>query len=782
MPQFIRGKQQSLRAGGFHDDPGASGGARAIRPQVEPLESRVLMAAGLPRPDHVVIVVEENRPYGAIVGSANAPYINSLANNGALFSDSFGLARPSQPNYLTLFSGSTQGISDNNVHPKFTSPNLYSELKAVGKTLVGYSQGLPSEGFDGASSGNYARKHNPVTQFTDVPGAANKPFTSFPSDYSALPTVSLVVPDQLNDMHDGSIQQGDTWLKNNLDAYAQWARTHNSLLIVQFDEDDGSDGNHIPTVFYGPMVKTGTYSQRTTHYNVLRTLEDMYDTTHANNAATATTITSAFNLITPPAAPTGFSALAVSSSQIDLKWTDASTNEQGFNLERSTDGINFTPLITLAANATSYSNTALSAATKYTYRIRSFNTAGPSAWAGPIAATTSPATVLPPAVPSGLVASPVSSSQIDLKWTDGSSNEDGFRIERSADAINFSQIASVGANATTYSDKGLAESTRYTYRVRAFNTGGVSAYTPLASAVTLASTGVTVTYQAESATLQGVTDETFNSGYTGAAYADYGNPSNDFIEWTITVASAGAYPLGFRYANGSAADRPLSLSINGTTIATLPFAPTGSWTNWTILNINAALKAGVNTIRTTSIGFSGGNVDSLLVGTPLAQTLVATGDAYVRDGSFSSTNFGTAGSLITKLSTPGFNRETYLQFDLTSVTTIATAKLRIFGALDNVGAANVPTAVYGISGATWSESTITWDNRPQTTGSPLATTTVTNNVPAWYEWDVANFLRQEKAAGHQIATLVLKSAAPNDSPETFTSREAATNRPEVLVT
>jgi hypothetical protein len=99
------------------------------------------------------------------------------------------------------------------------------------------------------------------------------------------------VPDQNNDMHDGSITTGDTWLKNNLVAYQQWAQMHNSLLIVTWDEDDGSSGNRIATIFSGPMVVAGNYSETINHYNVLRTIEDMFGTAHAGAAATATSIT-----------------------------------------------------------------------------------------------------------------------------------------------------------------------------------------------------------------------------------------------------------------------------------------------------------------------------------------------------------------------------------------------------------------------------------------------------------------------------------------------------------
>ena len=246
---------------------------------------------GVPTPDHIVIVIEENHSYSQIIGSHNARYINSLATSGALFTQSFAITHPSEPNYLALFSGSTQGITDDSCPHTFGLPDLGGELIAAGRTFGGYSESMPSVGYTGCSFNNlYFRKHNPWVNFTDVPSSDNMPFTSFPTNFTTLPTISIVVPNQQNDMHDGTIKQADNWLSTNIDPYAQWAKTHNSLLIVTFDEDNDSEGNRIATIFYGQMVKTGQYSEHINHYNVLRTLEDAYGLPYANNSATAAPI------------------------------------------------------------------------------------------------------------------------------------------------------------------------------------------------------------------------------------------------------------------------------------------------------------------------------------------------------------------------------------------------------------------------------------------------------------------------------------------------------------
>ncbi len=254
--------------------------------------------SAVPRPDHVVILVMENHGYEDIIGNAAAPYINTLANENASLTQSYALSHPSQPNYLMLFSGSNQGVTDDNVPAgiPWSVPNLGSALIQQGFTFKAYSDGLPSVGFTGTTSGAYRKKHAPWTNWqgtgtNHIPSSKHRPFTDFPTNFSSLPDVSFVIPDQNNDMHDGTIQQGDAWIQTNLGAYITWAKTNNSLFILTFDEDDGDNLNHITTIFAGEMVQSGTYSIAHNHYDMLRTLEDMYGLTYAGNSTTATAIT-----------------------------------------------------------------------------------------------------------------------------------------------------------------------------------------------------------------------------------------------------------------------------------------------------------------------------------------------------------------------------------------------------------------------------------------------------------------------------------------------------------
>ncbi|MDB5135326.1 MAG: Phosphoesterase family protein [Mucilaginibacter sp.] len=262
--------------------------------------------------DHVVIVIEENHAYRELIGSANAPYINELAKGGTLFTNSHGIGHPSQPNYLVLFSGSTQGIKGDECLEKITpfkTPNLGTALISKGLTFKGYAQTMPAIGFLGCTSLSssvtvghlYARKHTPWVNWLGtgpncIPDSLSVPMTNFPKNFKKLPTVSFVVPDMDYDMHniglagDGAaIRRGDHWLKDHLSAYAEWAKKHNSLLIVTFDEDDydPQNGNKIPTIFYGANVNQMEYSNTINHYHLLHTIEVMYGLPSADNVSAA---------------------------------------------------------------------------------------------------------------------------------------------------------------------------------------------------------------------------------------------------------------------------------------------------------------------------------------------------------------------------------------------------------------------------------------------------------------------------------------------------------------
>jgi acid phosphatase len=226
------------------------------------------------------------------VGNPQAPFLNSVLPRSLLLTNSRAVAHPSQPNYLALFSGSTHGVTDDRCPVRLTGqPNLGQQLAAAGLSFTGYSESMPSAGYTGCSSGRYARKHSPWADFDNVPAAGNQPFSAFPTDFARLSTASFVVPDLCHDMHDCPVATGDAWMRAHLDPYLQWAKAHNSLLVVTTDEDDNTSVNQIFTVVAGASVRPGRYAEKVTHYSVLRLIEDAYGLAPLGAAAQAAPIT-----------------------------------------------------------------------------------------------------------------------------------------------------------------------------------------------------------------------------------------------------------------------------------------------------------------------------------------------------------------------------------------------------------------------------------------------------------------------------------------------------------
>ena len=289
----------------------------------------------LPVYDHIVIVVEENKDFEEIFGGKfNAPYLKQLAAEGASISHMFGEEHPSEGNYFWLFSGSNQNVGFSDAVPSaanhladypFRGSNLGEQLIKKGLSFKGYAESLPAIGSEvdvdppGCSGDScvYGRKHVPWISFANIPNGAtidtscNLRFADFPTDYAKLPTVAFVIPNLNDDIHNGkpaeSIPAGDAWLAQNLDRYYKWAKTHNSLLIVTFDENDDKDQYHgltnpsvrprsayppvdeydqhlldlrnrIVTIFAGAHIKPGAYAEGKgiMHVNILRTIEAMY--------------------------------------------------------------------------------------------------------------------------------------------------------------------------------------------------------------------------------------------------------------------------------------------------------------------------------------------------------------------------------------------------------------------------------------------------------------------------------------------------------------------------
>ncbi|WP_058557548.1 fibronectin type III domain-containing protein [Thiohalocapsa sp. ML1] len=226
----------------------------------------------------------------------------------------------------------------------------------------------------------------------------------------------------------------------------------------------------------------------------------------ASNDAWATTDAAP---VLPPAAPTGLAATVLSHTEIVLGWTDNAVDESGFELARSSDGgASWSLLASLGADVTAYSDQGLAASSGYGYRVRALNAGGPSDWSSIVTAVTDAEPALPPAAPTGLVATALSATEIALGWTDNAADETGFEVERSSDGGNsWSLIATPPADSTDLTDTGLAAATFYLYRVRALGTGGASPWADAAGATTAAPPASCIVSGAGSLTLEAKTTD-----------------------------------------------------------------------------------------------------------------------------------------------------------------------------------------------------------------------------------------------------------------------------------
>jgi titin len=287
--------------------------------------------------------------------------------------------------------------------------------------------------------------------------------SAFSNVASAVTQAALLAPSNLAATTVSSSQINLTWTDNAVNETG--FKLERSTDGVNFTQSNTLSKNAVK------FSVTGLLASTTYHFR-LRAYEGPNHSPYSNIPSATTT--------PAPAAPSNLTATAVSSNRINLTWTDNPTNEGGFKLERSTNGVNFSQIVSLAANTNSYANTGLTSSTTYHYRIRAYEGPNYSAFAN-VASATTQAT---PAAPSNLAATAVSSSKINLTWTDNASTETGFKIERSTDGTNFTQIASLLANSTSFQAGNLNASTTYHFRVRAYDGPNHSAYSIVAATTT----------------------------------------------------------------------------------------------------------------------------------------------------------------------------------------------------------------------------------------------------------------------------------------------------------
>ncbi|MHB8531467.1 MAG: alkaline phosphatase family protein [Solirubrobacteraceae bacterium] len=248
---------------------------------------------------HLVVIVMENAEYGEVIGSASAPYVNSLARRYGLATHSYAITHPSLPNYLALTSGTTAGIESDCTSCVAKTANIVDQLEAAGLSWRAYLEGVPRSCFSGAGAGAYAKKHDPFAYYPDV---ASNParcarltgFGALAADLraGALPSFAWISPNLCDDGHDCALRTADGFLARTVPALLRELGPH-GFLVLTWDEgtsDAGccgaAHGGQVATIVAGPDVRPGArMAAALDHYGVLATIERAFGLAALGGAA-----------------------------------------------------------------------------------------------------------------------------------------------------------------------------------------------------------------------------------------------------------------------------------------------------------------------------------------------------------------------------------------------------------------------------------------------------------------------------------------------------------------
>jgi phosphatidylinositol-3-phosphatase len=258
-------------------------------------------ALGRAHGSHVVVVLLENAEYGEVIGSSSAPYVNSLARRYGLMTQSYAIGHPSLPNYLALTSGSTQGVESDCTDCSVSAPNIVDQLEGAGISWKAYLEDVPRPCFAGATSGGYAKKHNPFAYYSDIVRSRSRcgrltGFAQLAADLRAgrLPTYAWISPNLCDDGHDCGVGAADSFLARSVPALLRELGPR-GFLVLQWDEgtsDSGccgvAKGGHIATIVAGPSVRRGARSAAPIDsYGVLGSIEQALGLAPLGGAADA---------------------------------------------------------------------------------------------------------------------------------------------------------------------------------------------------------------------------------------------------------------------------------------------------------------------------------------------------------------------------------------------------------------------------------------------------------------------------------------------------------------
>ena len=365
--------------------------------------------AQVPQFDHVIVIVMENREYGDIIDNLAAPYINDLARRYGVATNDFAVVHPSLPNYMALTSGQTF-FADNCLTCQTNAINLMDRIEASGRTWTAYMEDMPGACAT-SDYGLYVTRHNPFVHYTDIVGNATRcsshvvPFSDFSGDLAngRLAHFVWITPNVCNDMHDCPVATGDAWLSSVIEPILASPAFANSLLVLTWDEGITNDGGggHVPLLIASPRTPAGRrVSTSSTHYSVLRTIEDAWGLTPLGESATALPLSEFFPAPAPatPSSPNPGDGVRGVTVTPTLSWHSAGATSYEIRI-----GTTNPPLLAVSSTADYwYSSPTLNGGTTYFWQIVAKNAGGSTS--GPVwsftTETSVPAPILGPSAPS----------------------------------------------------------------------------------------------------------------------------------------------------------------------------------------------------------------------------------------------------------------------------------------------------------------------------------------------------------------------------------------------
>jgi hypothetical protein len=462
---------------------------------------------------------------------------------------------------------------------------------------------------------------------------------------------------------------------------------------------------------------------------------------------------------TVPAPPTGLTGSAITGTRVDLSWTDAANNEDGFKVERKlTTSSTWTQIGTTPANDVTYqdTNSGLTAGTSYNYRVRAYTSAGNSGYSNTFTVTTPQPTLSPDDVV--LYAAEATARVGAWNPVTDATAAGGKRLENPN--AGASTITTAQANPANYFEMSFTAPPNQAFRLwirgKAVNDNGYNDSVHVQFSDSISAPGGAGIYRI------GTTSATWVNlqEASGASIHGWGWQDNGFGQDVFG-------PLIYFAGSGTHTIR-VQVREDGFSIDQIVLSPD------TYLDHSP----GANKLDSTKLPKQNGVGSPPPTTTPEQARILA--DAYVRGGSFASTTFGGASELISKFSADaGYRREAYMKLDISDFQSGQTAKLRLTGYLSDTRAASVTANVYAVSNTSWVETSMNWNNKPAADTSVIGSASVAGTTPKWYEIDLTSYVQQQKTAGATTISIAIKNPSDTLPYSAFSSRESGA-KPELV--